>query len=194
MALLLGSSVGSALGCGTVRAPPGCAEGRGVPPSSVCLGLLQGAAGMLPTRARPSPGWWDRRGAPPALPSPSHCWGGDAGSCSAKPWSFSLKPDYSGSACACVHACVLGRGGGGISQQVLAATPGPSCPSPPRAAALRGSVPRELSRHLPAVMCGQGMWGTAPLGGQEVHAAARLPSPSWCQCERCPGDEGPGGW
>ncbi|XP_063205450.1 uncharacterized protein LOC134522085 [Chroicocephalus ridibundus] len=50
------------------------------------------------------------RGLLPALPSPSCCRGGDVGSCSAKPCSFSpLKPDYSGGACACVRACSGGE-------------------------------------------------------------------------------------
>lgn len=83
--------------------------------------------------AQPPQGSVAGEGPPPALPSPSCCRGGDVGSCSAKPWSFSpLKPDYSGGACACVHACVLGRGGGGISQQqVFAATLGPAAPDAP---------------------------------------------------------------
>lgn len=74
-------------------------------------------------------GW--ARGLLPVPPSPNCRRGGDVGSCSIKPCSFSpLKPDY-----LAVPVCVLGRegGGGGISQQqVFAATLDPAAPELPQ--------------------------------------------------------------
>lgn len=74
-------------------------------------------------------GW--ARGLLPVPPSPNCRRGGDVGSCSTKPCSFSpLKPDY-----LAVPVCVRARegGGGGISQQqVFAATLGPAAPESPQ--------------------------------------------------------------
>lgn len=143
-------------------------------------------------------------GPPPALPSPSCCWGGDVGSCSAKPWSFSpLKPDYSGGACACVHACVLGRGGGGISQQqVFAATLGPAAPDAPeglwrccfcREEPSRGGSPStSAGAAVPVVAVWAehlGAWHRRVARGLELDAEAALGLLSPVQW---PGDEGAG--
>lgn len=141
--------------------------GAGVPAELSTCGCL--LAWGPARRLQGEPGWREqgrRGGLLRVLPSPSRSRGGDVGSCSAKPCSFSpLKPDYSGGAC----ACVLGRGGEGISQQVFAATLGPDAPRPPKA---RWSLPCSREQHR-----GGALGVTAEL----QPPAAQLGAP-WWQC------------
>lgn len=115
-------------------------------------------------------GW--ARGVLPVPPSPSCHQGGDVGSCSTKPCSFSpLKPDY-----LAVPVCVRAweGGGGGISQQqVFAATLGPAAPELPqgqqhsirsRKALAVTAEPMALLEQ-PAVCAGHGSRAALGLGG-----------------------------